>query len=865
MAKYTPSPDCYAAAHAASGEKLSKEDIEAAFQRVVDYRDRLKATGDITGMEQKLRSFAEREAERTRIAAALQRRQAALNILVRDRLDQTIDGFTKAGFEPHQAILALMEGTQRGVEGGRNSVGALKLGYESKYLGTMFAQIERERPHIKGMLADRQFDADLMREMIELREGGKPGSTGNSDAKYAAKVFADYAELARTDLNRMGASIGKLDGWSGPQTHDDMKMMAAGKEHWVDGVIPRLDIQKSFPDVESLEELKGILGDIYEQIITGVPNKTTAKEKGQRVNPANLAKSLGKSRVLHFKDAESALAYRDEFGYGTALSGMISQLQRMSGLAAQMERFGPNPEVMLNSVVDSQRRKIRDGALSDAEKVKQLARLNSEGGAVRHAFDVMSGLATRPVNVNAASISSDARAIQSMAKLGAATITSIPSDTMTAALASQFRGSGFFRGLVTQIGGIFEGRSKGEKAEISHLLGEGFDAITQRVASAAAAHDGPVGRLSRMQQTFFKWNGLQWWTDVSREVATKTVAREMGMRAATEFKDLPAAYRHVLGMQGITEAKWSAIRQGEFRTVDGKAYVTPDRLEDLPDEAVVPMVADRIAQARAAVKDDAKFEARKAELIAGAKRELAMDVRRFVADEINYAVIETDARSRRTTTLGTRPGTFAGEAVRFVMQFKGFPVAFTQRVLGRALYGQRGATKWEQIANGSPHTGALIAGLGMAGYMAMVMKDAVKGYWPPRDPSDPKTWIAALQQGGGLGIYGDFLFGEANRFGGGLAETAGGPMVGTISDLINIPKKARDAALKGETPQVGASALNFALSNTPFANLAYVRPALDYLIVNSMRDAVSPGYLRRQETRRRKEYGQHSFMPREAF
>lgn len=865
MAKYTPSPDCYAAANAASGEKLSKEDIEAAFQRVVDYRDKLKASGDITGMEQKLRSFAEREAERTRIAAALQRRQAALNILVRDRLDQTLEGLTKAGLKPNEAILALMEGTQRGVEGGRNSVGALKLGYESKYLGAMFAQIERERPHIKGMLADRQFDADLMREMMELREGGKPGSTGNSDAQYAAKVFADYAELARTDLNRMGASIGKLDGWSGPQTHDDLKMMAAGKERWIDGVIPRLDIQKSFPDIESLGDLKDILGDIYDQIITGVPNKATAKEKGQRVGPANLAKSLGKSRVLHFKDAENALAYRDEFGYGTAISGMISQMQRMSGMAAQMERFGPNPGVMFNAIVDSQRRQIRESALPDAEKVKQLAKLNADGGSIRHAFDVMSGLATRPVNVSAASISGDARAIQSMAKLGGAVISSIPSDTMTAALASQFRGSGFFKGLVTQLGGILEGRSKAERAEIVNLLGEGYGAIIEHVAAAAASQDGPVGKLSRLQSTFFKWNGLQWWTDVSREGATKTVSREMGMRAAKEYADLPAAYRHVLGLQGITEAKWEAIRQAEFRTVDGKSYVTPDRIEDLADEAVEPLVADRIEKARASVKDDAKFEARKAGLIDGARRELAMDVRRFVADEINYSVIETDARSRRTTTMGTRPGTVAGEAMRFVMQFKGFPIAFTQRVLGRALYGQRGATKWEKIANGAPHMGALIAGLGMAGYMSMVMKDALKGYWPPRDPADPKTWIAALQQGGGLGIYGDFLFGEANRFGGGLAETAGGPMIGTISDLINIPKKARDAALKGETPQVGASALNFALSNTPFANLAYVRPALDYLIVNSMRDAVSPGYLRRQETRRRKEYGQHSFMPREAF
>lgn len=864
MAKYKPSADCFAAAKAASGDKLTEDEINAAFERIHAYREKLKAEGDITGMADKLRSFAEREAERTKIAAAMQRRHAALNILVRDRLDQTIDAYVAAGLKPREAILALMEGTQKAVAGGRNSVGALKLAYESKYVGGMFATMEKERPHIKGMLADPQFDADVVREMVALGEGGKPGLTGNADAQYAAKLFASYAELARTDLNRLGASIGKLDGWAGPQTHDDLKMLSAGKEKWIDAILPRLDIERTFPDVEGADEAKAILGDVYDQIVTGVPNKPTAKEKGQRVNPANLAKSLGKSRVLHFRDADAALSYRDEFGYGTAISGMMSQLERMGGMAAQMERFGPNPEVMFNAVVDSQRRKIKDGDLPDEVKRKQIEALNSEAGPLRNAFSVMNGMATRPVNVNAAKISGDIRATMAMAKLGGAVLTAMPSDTVTAALASQFRGSGFFRGFATQVSGILKGRSRGEQGEIAHLLGEGFDAIKGKVASSYVAHDGAIGKAAKLQETFFKWSGLSWWTDVSREVAAKTIAAEMGMRSAVAFDKLPPAYAHVLTLNGIDAAKWEVIRQAELRISAGKTYVTPDRIEALPDEAVESLVADQIAAARIAAKNDAAFEAKRQDLIEDARRNLAMDVRRFVADETNYGVIETDARSRRTTTMGTRPGTIAGEALRFVMQFKGFPVAFTQRVLGRALYGQRGQG-WDKFANALPHIGTLIAGLGVAGYASMVMKDLVKGYWPPRDPSDPKTWIASLQQGGGLGIYGDFLFGSANRFGSGLAETMAGPALGTVSDLLNIPLKARDAMLKGDRPQVGADLINFAMGNTPFANLAYIKPALDFLILNSIREAVSPGTLRRQEKRRQQDYGQTSFMPRVAF
>jgi hypothetical protein len=60
------------------------------------------------------------------------------------------------------------------------------------------------------------------------------------------------------------------------------------------------------------------------------------------------------------------------------------------------------------------------------------------------------------------------------------------------------------------------------------------------------------------------------------------------------------------------------------------------------------------------------------------------------------------------------------------------------------------------------------------GYAAMTAKDMLKGK-TPRDPKDPNTIIKAFTQGGGAGIYGDFLFGEYNRFGQSPLETAAGP------------------------------------------------------------------------------------------
>lgn len=828
--------DCLNAAHAASGQKLNREEIEEAFQRMAEYKQRLQASGNIDGIGDKLKSFAEREAERTRIAAALQRRHAALNILVRDRLDQAVTGYINADMTPRKALLAVLEGTQKGIEGGRNSVAALNGAYEARYIGGLFAELQASKPHMVHLLRDKTMDADILMEMAELKEGGKPGITGNKDAQDIAKLFSTYAELSRTDLNKLGASIGKLDGWSGAQTHDDMKMIAAGRDAWIASVLPKLDIARTFPDVSSAKDIEEALSGIYDTIVTGFPNKPTPKEVGQRVNPANLAKSLGKSRVLHFKDAASALAYRDEFGFGSTVSGMVAHLRNAAKVAANMEALGPNPEVMFGSLVDGLKRKIKeDPKLSPAERTKQMKGLDADAGSLRDAFDVASGLVTRPVNTTVAKIGADIRAVESMAKLGSAVWSSM-TDTVTGGLASQFRGSGFFKGFVAQVNGIRKGRPKGEMAEISYLLGEGFDGIIGHIVSPQAAVDGPVGRLSRLQETFFRWNGLSWWTDIQRASASRVISAEMGMRAKTAFADLPAAYRHVLGLHGITEPKWEAIRKAEFREVNGKSYVTPDRIRALPDEALAGLGKDAAA----------------------ARHDLELSVLRFFADETSYGVVETDARSRRTTTWGTRPGTLAGESIRFIMQFKGFPIAFAQRVGGRAAFGFRKGARLEQAA----HIGTLLAGMTMAGYASMTMKDLIKGYWPPRDPTDIKTWQAAFIQGGAAGIYGDFLFGRVNRFGGGLAETAMGPAFGSAFDLGDLILKAREAGLSSDEEVRLADWLNFGTQNTPFVNLYYVRPALDFLFLSSMKEAASPGYLKRTERNRQKTYGQRDVMPK---
>ncbi|MER9174599.1 hypothetical protein NKH72_13500 [Mesorhizobium sp. M0955] len=93
-------------------------------------------------------------------------------------------------------------------------------------------------------------------------------------------------------------------------------------------------------------------------------------------------------------------------------------------------------------------------------------------------------------------------------------------------------------------------------------------------------------------------------------------------------------------------------------------------------------------------------------------------------------------------------------------------------------------------------------------------------------------------------------------------ETAAGPSIGAFADLGELAMKARDAGLSPDEQVKFADLFNLATQNLPYVNLFYVRPALDFLFLSSMREVASRGYRHRTEAKRMKQYGQHSIFPK---
>jgi hypothetical protein len=137
----------------------------------------------------------------------------------------------------------------------------------------------------------------------------------------------------------------------------------------------------------------------------------------------------------------------------------------------------------------------------------------------------------------------------------------------------------------------------------------------------------------------------------------------------------------------------------------------------------------------------------------------------------------------------------------------------------------------------------------------MTVRDMLEGKTPKQlaDDEGNVNWsvlFAALQRGGGLGIYGDFLFSEYDMRMRDFTSALVGPAFSQLNPLFDIITSARKSALEEDGPEAEAVLYKlerFAEDNTPFVNMWMIKPVLDWFIFYSMREALSPGVLRRME------------------
>jgi hypothetical protein len=745
---------------------------------------------------------AEKLGQDLKLAAIIEKRNAILNQRKRIQLD----GYLKNTWadRPADGLQALLTGVQRSRTGARRSVALEQQSLNAKYTGGLVADIEK-LGHTK-LFASGSIDEDISRALWRMDDEAPDFAGLMPEAVEVARAVRKWQEVSRVDANKEGAYIGKQKGYITRQSHDLHKIRKAGFERWRDAILPKLDLAAtvgSMPDADVAKFLKAT----YEGLASGVHLKAETRPKMTGFKgPSNIARKLSSERVLHFKSADDWMAYNREFGVGSLRESVFAGLRKSALSTGMMRLLGTNPGNMIDVIGRAALERI-EGAdakrkLSDALKPR---------GAIDNRLRQVDGTVNIPVNADAARVSANVRAVESMAKLGGAVLSSL-TDIPTHASEVRYQGRGMLSGMGEALSGLASGRASGERLQVLSSMGVVFDSMVGEITRRGSLDESMHAGVARGLQTFFKYNLLNWWTDSLRSAAGLGVSHFLAHESVKSFEQLSPELKRLFSLYDIDASRWNLIRNGEQTLADGRKHLTPDGIED---------------------------------------EKTAAALRNFYVDRVHTAVIEPDAETMSLMRQGTQAGTAYGELLRFIGQFKSFGVAFTQKVLGREVYGYGADSLGEALKNGQSLRGLanVILMTTLFGYGSMAVKDLLKGK-TPRDPHDPKVWAAAMVQGGGLGIYGDFLLGQSDRFGGGLLSKVAGPVPGLIEDIDQIRAKV----FQGE--DVGATALRTLVNNTPFANLFYTRMALDYAILFEVQESMNPGYLRRMERRAEKENGQ---------
>lgn len=828
--------DCIPEIQRLAGDALTARDIEEIAREIDRRAQRNKANNKLLSDRDALDAAAESFKADQKAFVQLEQRNRAINLVARRKVDEFVSQAVAAGARPDQAITALNVGINRNIPGARASVAARRKAIHDQFLGGLVKDLERQGlleflTRRLGLFGDNAgvLDRDIARAMWSIDESGKVTVDADPQVKKIAEIIHVHQEDARQRTNRAGAFIQKMPGWIVRQSHDQGKIIKAGIDQWVAAVRPLLDADKTFGD----KDPDAFLRATFYALSSGEHLKSRGGEtdipfKG----PGNLAKQVSQDRLLHFKDADSWLTYNSRFGTKSLIEGIVGGLEHAAGNIAIMETWGTNPEAMFQDTIDR---------LAQAHRTNPdwSRKLRSE--ALVNQYREIDGTTRQVDNLTAAHISSGIRAVQSMAKLGGSTISSV-TDLATAASELRWQGHSLGSAYAGIIGQAIGGRARGEARALSAEIGVGLEGISAAVVSRFSASDQAPGVMSNLMRLYFKLNLLTGWTDSVKTGAGRMMAWRAGQQAEQPWGRLDARFRNAISLYGIDDKRWDVIRKSQLRAEDARAYLTAQGVRDLPDEAFKSLGAET-------GRDAQRF-----------RDELSTALQAFYSDRVDYAVVTPGAAEAAILNQGTKKGTWLGEGLRFITQFKAFPVAYANKVFGRDLGGlglREGLLKGQGDLMGLAHTIAATTVLGMA---AMEVKDILKGK-APRDPLGDHwkaTWSAALLQGGGMGIYGDYLFGQYDRFGQTFQESILGPTASTINDLLKLKTEATDSQ---ERKNLAADVLKFGLNNAPFLNLFYVRLGMDYAVLWNLQEMVSPGYLKRMERNLKNNSGQTYLIP----
>jgi hypothetical protein len=633
------------------------------------------------------------------------------------------------------------------------------------------------RTAITGRRMNRPGADDIARELHGQ-------GSGSAEAKVMADTIGNVFEALRQRFNAAGGNIAKLEGWGLPHAHDAQAVMAAGREGWKNQIRPALDPARMRDPLNgqplSAARLEQVLDAAYDNITS---NGWAHREPTlQRFQQGALANQRQEHRFLVFKDADAWLSYDKTFGHGDPIVSVFNHINGMARDIAAMEALGPNPSAMVEWLKQINAREISRHQAGNPSFYTPGNRVQEAAGGspeylmkrIDAVFNYQRGRET--VSQGVAAGFGTARNTLTSALLGTASLTAVVTDPFIDSLARKVAGLPIW-GAFSAITKTFSQGTRQEAVRAGVILDD-FLHIMRDEGRFTTFSTGAAEWSKWLADRTLTWSGLSPITQARKHVFALEWMGYVADNIGTRFDALPDRLRAKLEGYGIGPSDWQIMQV-------------------VPLHEAAPGAAGMLRPVDIAAKD----------------RIVAEKLLGLIMGETERAVPSGTIRSRSLILGQQARGSIPGEVLESLLQFKSFGLSFTANQLS-AIQGELARGKW----TGAAYAGSLTLALTIGGGMAIQLGNIINGR-DPQPVNDPKFVLAAMQRGGGFGLFGDFMFSDQTRFGSSFLQAAAGPTLGFAADFGKLTLgNAQELWTGKENTRAGREAVNFVRRYTPVAS-----------------------------------------------
>lgn len=694
-----------------------------------------------------------------------------------------------------------------------------------------------EKNFYTGLRHQKAVAADVVREMLQE-------ATNNPAAKALAEGFSKQFEMLRERFNAAGGDIGKIEGGYIPQSHDPVAVRKRGFEAWRDDIRGRLAPERMRDPLTNEpmtpERLDQVLRPVYEQIVSdGWASRapTTAP-----LNKGAVANQRQDHRFLAFKSADDWLWYEQHYGNGDPIKTIFGHINGMARDIAAVEILGPNPSATIEWLKQKQLSEhgkwlIGKESLFRPEGFTTKGEKDAGADAAKKIDDLWYWVRGREVvRQGVADFYGNVRNVLTSAQLGSAVVTAAVTDPFIERMARRQLGmadralfganakvyldtaSQYFEQLpilktVSSVLNAFTGAPRHQALRSGMIMDEFLHIMGDEARYAGTLSGSEWSRW--LADRTVTLSGLEPLTKARRAVFQLELQGFVADHAAAAFAELPDRLRQKMAGYGFDAAQWDKMRAVE---ASHQGFLRPSDIGQV----------------------DRGLAERYVEMING---------------ETERAVPTGTLRSK-SFVVGSRPkGQHGAEVAEGFLQYKSFGLSMM------TLQAEALAHETAQLgkAAGASYAAQMLILTTLGGAMAIQLKHIINGR-DPQDTKDPRFWASAMATGGGMGIYGDFLFADTNRYGYSLGEQVAGPTFSLATDILKFTGGNAMELVRGKDTHAGHEAVTLLGKYTPFVSsawytrLAYKRELLDQL--DYMLDPHAHRRWREEERKAMRERGQ---------